>query len=598
MLLFVLSLDQIVLKAQNEQLSEMRRRQLATRLNRGLGLTMQRGTLLLLGRANPDAKKRAERVAEEINKEAQIVDDLVSQDAQSYSAWRDLTKLIRQADKDVADASDYYNRGEIASAAVSFNKVEKRTDKLLKIFDDLSHGDVLAQEKEIKRLETFVRDMRLLLYVSLAASILIAFLLARIFIATTGSKIQKLHANTRLLAAGRAPSFKLSGNDELAAIDASFQSMYMELTSTRAKERAILENANEVICSLEPGLTFTDMNAASIQMWQFDPADLLGRRMIDLVDEADQERVFEKLQQLKVKEGSGNFDARIVRKDGEKADTEWSASYSNEDMLFFCVVRDVTDKRKIERLKQDFFSMVSHDLRTPLTVVQLSHDLIEAERDKLSELASNSLKNSKESVKRLLRLVNNLLDLEKLDSGRVELYCQMTEVQFLIQESFVAVNEIARSKNVELVSKTGGTTECYCDSERVEQVFLNLLSNALKFTPEGSKISVDCQRLKQSGTGKSKSGLNFVKFSIIDAGPGIKPEAAISIFDRFKQGSQLEGTKGFGLGLSICKAIVLAHGGNIGVEAAEPNGSCFWFTLPSTENDCYAARDNSEKFAL
>jgi signal transduction histidine kinase len=172
----------------------------------------------------------------------------------------------------------------------------------------------------------------------------------------------------------------------------------------------------------------------------------------------------------------------------------------------------------------------------------------------------------------LITLINDLLDLEKMESGMLELRIDKTDLSNILKRSVQAVAGFANHEGIKLVVDPDAELELDADNDRMVQVVVNLLSNAIKFSPKGETISIDATNLD-----------GFVRVNIRDKGRGVPEHLRESIFERFKQVELSDERKkgGSGLGLAICKAIVERHGGSIGVEPGEGGvGSTFWFTLP------------------
>jgi signal transduction histidine kinase len=236
------------------------------------------------------------------------------------------------------------------------------------------------------------------------------------------------------------------------------------------------------------------------------------------------------------------------------------------------VVEDVTSRREIERLKEEFVSMLSHDLRTPLTSLRLFMDMIASGRYEhdLKAMREKARGMEEESV-RLLNMVNSLLDMHKLESHGLEMFFDIVPCAQLIRQSIQSIETVAQQRNISIRTMTvDKTLHVNADEHYIVQVLVNLLSNAIKFSTPGQHIHV---QVEPEGS--------LVKFSVKDKGPGISEEFRQRMFNRFEQArvsdARIKG--GTGLGLAICKAIVEQHGGLIGVESREGAGSSFWFTL-------------------
>jgi len=234
------------------------------------------------------------------------------------------------------------------------------------------------------------------------------------------------------------------------------------------------------------------------------------------------------------------------------------------------LLRDVTRLKEVERLKSEFVMAASHELRTPLTSLGMSVDLLlEHTSQGLADKDRDLLQVAHEEVHRMKALVNDLLDLSKIEAGRIELEFESVPVPTLFEHVKTVFKNQMDMKDVSLTSElTGDMPKVRADANKVAWVLTNLISNALRYVSKGGHISLMAHRIGP-----------HVHLSVRDDGPGIPPEYQSKIFQKFVQvkGQEAGGT---GLGLAICKEIVRAHGGAIWVESSAGRGSTFAFTLP------------------
>jgi len=234
------------------------------------------------------------------------------------------------------------------------------------------------------------------------------------------------------------------------------------------------------------------------------------------------------------------------------------------------LLRDVTRLKEVERLKSEFVMAASHELRTPLTSLGMSVDLLlEHASQGLADKDRDLLQVAHEEVHRMKALVNDLLDLSKIEAGRIELEFESVPVPTLFEHVKTVFKNQMDMKDVSLTSElTGDMPKVRADANKVAWVLTNLISNALRYVSKGGHISLMAHRIGP-----------HVHLSVRDDGPGIPPEYQSKIFQKFVQvkGQEAGGT---GLGLAICKEIVRAHGGAIWVESSAGRGSTFAFTLP------------------
>lgn len=240
---------------------------------------------------------------------------------------------------------------------------------------------------------------------------------------------------------------------------------------------------------------------------------------------------------------------------------------------FAAIMRDITIEKKIDQMKSDFVANVSHEIRAPMAPMKESVSLL---MDKvvgpLTDQQMKFLSILNNNIDRLMRLVNDLLDLSKMEAGKMELALSYVDLKGLIQESVDSVKPYAVKKSINLKSSLDGKiSKIYCDKDKILQVMMNLFNNAIKFTPEGGTISVSAKLTEE---GKK------VQVEVSDTGVGMAQEETFGLFEKFKQLANSEMVKGTGLGLSISKGIVELHGGKIWVVSQVGKGSSFIFTLP------------------
>ncbi len=366
----------------------------------------------------------------------------------------------------------------------------------------------------------------------------------------------------------RAP---LTGADEIAEVDRVFHEMAQSVAISTEREKAIVDNTVDVICSLNDNLGFQRVSRAALTMWNLEPGEMTNIRLIDLIADTDRAQTAEKLEILKHTSVNAIFEARVVRANGSLQWTRWSVSWLESDKTYFCVAHDIHEEKLAEQMKRDFVNMVSHDLRTPLMSVTAFLETIAAGKSygSLTDKGQTFAKALRQSLAHLLSLLSTMLDIDKLETGHEALNIERAELSLLIKQAVDSVDGLAQAKGVS-ITISGCEEEVSCDPGRLVQVIQNLLSNAIKFTPKGKEIQITTEILDAYE----------IQFNVFDQGPGIAETEAKVIFDRFCQGSGAR-RGGFGLGLAICKSIIEAHGGTIGVNRTI-EGSQFWFKLKIT----------------
>jgi PAS domain S-box-containing protein len=438
--------------------------------------------------------------------------------------------------------------------------------------------DQLVQETNTMEIDDPVgvarqhKQQALLLLVALGFGMATSILLAVFFSRSITSRLSVLRDNTRRLAANLPLSEPLSGNDEIAHLDRVFHSMALVLRESRQKERAVFDNSQDVICALDRIGTVLQVNSACERLWGHPVEQLQNSSILSITALDDRQSTADAIGAELTDGQSLTFENRVVCQDGSHQDVLWSLSWSAPEALHFGTAHDISKRKELERLKQEFLAMVSHDLRTPLTAIVGVSKLGTA--GALGELPANvkdKLNSVTVNANRLLSLVNDLLDIEKLECGQMQLTLEAVPVDALIEQACKSVEAQARDASIVLAVKSEATS-LFADRERLLQVLVNLLNNAIEYSAAGDEILISAECID-----------DLVQFKITDHGPGIPEETKRSLFERYKPLAKTHRVEnaGSGLGLPICKQIVERHGGTIGVESASGKGSTFWFRIPA-----------------
>lgn len=283
-------------------------------------------------------------------------------------------------------------------------------------------------------------------------------------------------------------------------------------------------------------------------------------------------------------------------KDGSYKWLEWNCKLLKEKGLDLVTVRDITENVEMERrsnelqkvieletIKSEFFANISHEFKTPINIILGTVQLLNIHIDK-NNIKYNSevdLKRYSKSVKqnsfRLLRLVNNLIDMTKIDTGFYEIHLENRNIISIIEEITLSVAQYIGDKGITLTFDTNEEEEVIaCDPDKIERIMLNLLSNAIKYTPKDGKIDVNI-----------KVNSKDIEISVEDNGIGIAREKLDVIFERFIQvdNTLTRQSEGSGIGLSLVKSLVEMHGGSVSVESEVNKGTKFIFRLPKITTD-------------
>jgi PAS domain S-box-containing protein len=243
------------------------------------------------------------------------------------------------------------------------------------------------------------------------------------------------------------------------------------------------------------------------------------------------------------------------------------------ETIMICAVVDIGERKRLEKLQDEFVATVSHELRTPMTSIAASLGLLLAGgADSLPQPAAHLLQIAHANCQRLVRMVNDILDLKALDAGRMSFRFQHCEARPLLETAIAANQSLAAGCGVTMrLEAPAGPSSLYVDSDRFIQVITNLLSNALKFSPPGEEIVVALEKRDAD-----------LRITVRDHGTGIPAEFKPRVFQSFVQGASAKG--GSGLGLSIAQKIVVGLHGQIGFGDAPGGGAVFFVELPSADH--------------
>lgn len=400
--------------------------------------------------------------------------------------------------------------------------------------------------------------------------------LARYFSKNTTSRLDLLMNNTVRLSRKEQLLPRLSGEDEISRLDDFFHRMADQLVAAAKKERAILDNAVDVICSIGSDGHFVAANPACRQVWGYDPNKLTTMHYREIIAEADRTKFAEALEHSHSGKGMENVETSVLNAAGEPVPMLWSIRWSEPEQSLFCVAHDITDRKEVERVKQEFVAVISHELRTPLTSLQATLTLLmDGAYGPISETAENRLKSAEFGISRLISLINDLLDIEKMEAGKLTMLLEDVDIAAIVERALPSVAGFAEQQGVLLETGDSPHLIVRADPDRIVQVLVNLISNSIKFSDDGAtvKLKVACEETS-------------AEIQVVDHGAGVPEGLEDSIFSKYEQAhvSRERKKRGTGLGLPICKAIVEQHGGTIGVKKTEGGGSTFWFRVPLTSS--------------
>jgi signal transduction histidine kinase len=446
-----------------------------------------------------------------------------------------------------------------------------------------SFTNVVARHGET---EHYARNARLQTLVVLAAAILLSIaaiyysgrwlLMPIIHLTKAADEIRHGNLDVRLSPVA---------NDELGDLVSTFNDMTLRLRrldrtqkarllKSNAATKKILDNVSDAIALAGPDGEVEMASRVASEVFGMQPAARLADARFPWIGELAQHATQSDAPVI------GENEREIVQAfvDGEErfffpsAAALWDDEGNVSGILMF--FRDITDIRIQQELKQDAIATVSHQLKTPLTSIQMALHLLRGKKfGDLNPRQEELLETANDESDRLLRMVLSLLDMSRIRAGHVLMECRALPVHEMIASCLAGVNAEAETRDVHLISDCSpAMPEVWADPGHIEHVFNNLLSNAIRYTPAGAEVHI-----------KASPEPDWICIEVQDCGPGIDASECKKIFEQFYRGPVSDTPTGAGLGLFIAKRIVEAHGGRIAVDGGAGSGACFSVRLPRAD---------------
>lgn len=439
---------------------------------------------------------------------------------------------------------------------------------------------------DLRQMYTQLGNLLLTAGLLFTASLLVAYLLSVFLKRRVARPILLLETTARSISQGHDYSLRAAkaSEEELSSLTNAFNQMLTQIELQNqalldagvenSKLAAIVESSNDPIISMTPEGDITSWNDAAQRTFGYTAGELIGRSIMAIVPAERQQEEAELLARLGNGEGIEQFETQRLTKNKKLLEVSLTISPVRDAQGRITgsskIARDISDKKQEERRKNDFIGMVSHELKTPLTSVRSYVQVLLAEAKKRNSDAFiiNALTRADVQTKKMSHMIQDFLNLARLEEGKIQLLQTIFELQPLIEEIAGDAQYLTTSHHIQFNDCAG--IQVKADREKIGQVLMNLLTNAIKYSPKGGDITVTCT----PEAGK-------VMIRVADQGVGIGAFEQKKLFQRFyrAENEQIQTVSGFGIGLYLVSEMLRYHQSRIHVESQEGAGSSFYFSL-------------------
>lgn len=427
---------------------------------------------------------------------------------------------------------------------------------------------VVRVARPLAEIDAAQARLRMLVFAAGLVAVLIAVIMSGLASHLLSRPLRQLVQSARALASGDRTRIDVESTDELGGLAGSLNHMAADVAATmsalateRARFEAVLDSMAEAVIALDAERRITLMNPRALALFGLDDAPL-GKPFIEhLRAPAIHELLIEPIEAESCEfELPGSPLRRVL---GRVSPQRHGGCV--------IVMHDVTAIRRLETVRRDFVANVSHELRTPVSIIRANAETLQGGAMNHPVHGARILDALHRNAERLARIVEDLLDLSRLEAGRYQINREGVKVAEAAQKAIAAIERTATEKGISVGCEVPDELLARADDKALDQILVNYLDNAIKYTPAGGEVRV---LAREHGS--------RVRIEVIDNGPGIAPRHRERIFERFYRidPGRSRDMGGTGLGLSIVKHLADAMNGDAGMEPVAPRGSCFWISLP------------------
>ncbi len=475
-------------------------------------------------------------------------------------------------------ATGGFGMGTLRSVLESYRKLIRELDEVFSLLRLRHQALDSGLPEHWHRLDELQQQVNTVLLCASISTGLMAVFLIWYYRSEFLLRIGRVSQNVQSLTLGHKASIEVRGNDEIGDFNAAFQRMSAQLAAVAERERALFENSSDMICVLNERLQFVRFNKAASRFCNEDSQQLLQKPFSSVLNANEDEasRIEHLLISARTTGSACSFESQLNSQGGKVLSTLWSAFWSPDKLSCHCVIHDISEERKLDQMREAFLKLIAADFSKPLThIAELVEKLSSGASGDLPESATKKISGATSTLSRMVSMVDELIQLETLKSSTLNLVKREVSVIDVLNETVKDTEASAEKRQIKLSVNCDPSLKFKVDSDRIVRVLMNFVSNAIKFSPEGSSVIIAAEKIQHD-----------IIISVIDHGRGIPKAALSNLFQAFKQVDVADGKrgKGTGLGLVVCKKIIEEHEGKIGVESEEGKGSRFWIQIPESDN--------------
>lgn len=424
------------------------------------------------------------------------------------------------------------------------------------------------QSKKSSQAEASLRDT---VVSATIGAVIVALLAVAYVLREFGTAFSTLIRNTERVARKETLLPQMRGQGELARLDKLIHSLSSELEEARNQEKALIENAAVSMCSIGPDLIIEEMSPAVERLLQCRQYEIRGESLLSFVDQDEKQQIARTFEKCKQTQETTTFECRLKTKQQKWIFSEWVIQWNVRACNYFATIQDISIRKEAEKLKAEVVAMVSHDLRSPLSSLLVSFDMMnQGFAGEFDDRGKELIGQTRTSIVSLMALINDLIDAEKFESNSYIPQLEIVRIKNVLTDMLGKEDDDAKWKELK-ITLNSEDLDVRADNEKITGVIKTFVKNAVRRSPKGAPLLVSCRRVEAEGSAKG-----MMELRVEDYGDPIASDELRNKFERYAPTSSV----GASLRFVLCRAIIESHDGEIGIESTEGGTTALWFRIP------------------